>query len=652
MIANLDHPVSSHPAFLLLQITSGIINPDFSFSMPFLSGCIVLIVLLFTSGFISGSETSFFAISPAELMDLKDSKNTSEKLIYRLLNKPKGLLATLLITINFVNIAIVVLSSLLINILFNFEGHETWGFIIQVVAVTFVIVLFCEVMPKVYAQQNAMRTARFSVYPVYVLDKLLKPISYLLIASTSFVEKRITQKSYDVSVDELTHAIDVTSDKDTDEEEKKILKGIARFGNIDVRQIMRSRMDVVGIDDTMKFSELLPYIIENHYSRLPVFKESFDSVTGVLYTKDLLPFLNRKEDETFQWQQLVRPGYFVPESKKINDLLQEFQEKKMHLAIVVDEYGGNSGIVTLEDILEEIVGEIHDEFDEEELSYSKLDDHNFVFDGKALINDVCRVMELDRNMFDSKNDGVDTLAGLILEMAGGIPVRGEMVEINGIKLKIESADKRRIKRVKITLPENKNTSGNTGVTAMIALLVMSSLLLTSCEQEYVPKPKGFFRIALPEKSYHIHSPAGCPFEFEIPAYAVEVKDSSPYAEPCFMDIQFPVFNATVYLTYKPVKNDLKKLYEDHRSMTMKHIPKANAIDEEAYNDAANRVFGSRYNIKGNAASNTQFYLTDSTNHFIRGSLYFYSVPQPDSIAPVLAFINEDIKHMIETFRWK
>lgn len=648
----MDHPDSYHPVFLLLQIASGIINPDFSFSMVFLSGCVVLIILLFTSGFISGSETSFFAITPVELMSLKDAKSTSEKLIYKLLHKPKGLLATLLITINFVNIAIVVLSSLLFELVFNFRGHETVGFVIQVVAVTFVIVLFCEVMPKVYAQQNALRTARISVFAIYVLDKLLKPLSFLLVSSTSFVEKRIQQKSYDVSVDELTHAIDVTSNKDTPEEEKNILKGIARFGNIDVRQIMKSRMDVVSIDYSMKFSELLPYIIENHYSRLPVFKDSFDSVNGVLYTKDLLPYLDKKKDDTFHWQQLVRTGYFVPESKKINDLLQEFQEKKMHLAIVIDEYGGNSGIVTLEDILEEIVGEIHDEFDEEELSYSKLDDLNFVFDGKALINDVCRVMELDRKVFDSKNEGSDTLAGLILELAGGIPVRGEMVEHNGIKLKVESADRRRIKRVKITLPETKARSESGGVISVIVFFILSSLLLTSCDQDYSPKPKGFFRIALPQKEYKQCSPEGCPFRFEIPVYAVEARDSSRFAEPCFMDVQFPAFNATIYLTYKPVKNDLQKLYEEHRSMTMKHIPKANAIDEEAFADANNHVYGSRYNIKGNAASNTQFYLTDSTSNFIRGSLYFYSLPQPDSIAPVLAFINEDIRHLIETFRWK
>jgi putative hemolysin len=647
----LDHPDAYHPLFILLQIFAGIINADFSFSMALLSGCLVLIALLFISGFISGAETAFFAITPAELVELKDSKSSSEKLIVQLLHKPKGLLATLLILINFVNIAIVVVSSLLISLVFDFSEHETLGFIIQVVAVTFVIVLFCEVLPKVFAQQNALRTARVSVFPVYLLDKILKPISLLLVSSTSFVEKRIRLKTYDVSVDELTHAIDVTSSKDTPEEEKKILKGIARFGNIDVRQIMKSRMDVVAADKATPFGELLPFIIENHYSRLPVYNESFDSVTGVLYTKDLLPYLDRKNDITFDWQVLVRPAYFVPESKKINDLLQEFQEKKMHLAIVVDEYGGNTGIVTLEDILEEIVGEIHDEFDEEELSYSKLDDHNFVFDGKALINDVCRVMEIDRKVFESSNEDVGTLAGLILELAGGIPVRGEMVEHNGIKLKIESADRRRIKRVKITLPETTKASRNGMITAVI-LFLLSAFFLTSCDQENVPKPKGFFRIALPQKSYRLHSPEGCPFEFEMPVYAVEVRDSSQFAEPCFMDVQFPAFNATIYLTYKPVRNDLQKLYEDHRSMTMKHIPKANAIDEEAYQDPVHHVYGSRYSIKGNAASNTQFYLTDSTSNFIRGSLYFYSLPQSDSIAPVLEFINEDIKHLIETFRWK
>jgi putative hemolysin len=387
-------------------------------------------------------------------MSLKDAEKTSERLIYTLLNKPKRLLATLLIAINFINIAIVVVSTVIINQIFDFTNHETLGFVIQVIAVTFILILFCEVMPKVYAQQNAIKISHLSVYVLYALDKIFRPLSVLLVASTKFVDKRFHQKGYDVTVDELTHAIDITSTKDTPEDEKKILKGIARFGNIDVRQIMKSRMDIVAVDYETSFKELLPFIIENRYSRIPVFKEALDSIAGILYIKDLLPHLD-KEGEGFAWHSLIRPPYYVPESKKINDLLQEFQEKKMHLAIVVDEYGGTSGLVTMEDILEEIVGEINDEFDEEELSYSKLDERTFVFEAKTLLNDVCRVMEVDRKIFEIKDEEADTLAGLILDLKGSIPQKGEEIIFRDIKFTIESSDRRRIKRVKITLPEKK-----------------------------------------------------------------------------------------------------------------------------------------------------------------------------------------------------
>jgi putative hemolysin len=436
----------------VLETYSGIINPDFSFSVSLFVELLVFLFLLFSSGFVSGAETAFFAITPAELMSLKEADKKSERLIYNLLNKPKRLLATLLTAINFINIAIVVVSTVIINQIFDFSQHETIGFIIQVVAVTFILILFCEVMPKVYSQQNAMAIAKLSVYPLYALDKIFRPVSVLLVASTKFVDKRFHQKGYDVTVDELTHAIDITSDKNTPEEEKKILKGIARFGNIDVKQIMKPRMDIVAVEHETLFKELLPTIIENQYSRIPVFKETLDSIAGILYIKDLLPHLD-KENESFNWQSLIRPPYYVPESKKINDLLQEFQEKKMHLAIVVDEYGGTSGLVTMEDILEEIVGEINDEFDEVELTYSKLDERTFVFEAKTLLNDICRVMEVDRKVFEIKNDEADTLAGLILDIKGSIPQKGEEINFRNIKFTIESSDKRRIKRVKITLPE-------------------------------------------------------------------------------------------------------------------------------------------------------------------------------------------------------
>lgn len=448
-------PLDPGPYLLTHTLLNGsfsVISSGFVLSAGFFLQCFVLLLLLLLSGFVSGAETAFFAITPAQLNQLKDSKQAAQRSVYHLLSTPKRLLATLLIAINFVNIAIVVVSSMLITEVFDFSRNPAIGFFIQVVAVTFVIVLFCEVMPKVYATQNAVRFSVASVFPVYAIDRLFRPLSFVLVASTALIDKRIGNKGYEVTVDDLTHAIDITSDITTPEEEKKILKGIARFGNIDVKQIMRPRMDVVAFDKSMTLSEIIPSIIENRYSRLPVYEDTFDSIIGILYIKDLLPYLDRQTDEAFDWRSLLRPAYFVPESKKINDLLQEFQEMKMHLAVVIDEYGGSSGIVTLEDILEEIVGEINDEFDDEELFYSRLDERTVVFEGKTLLNDVCRVMEVDRKIFDIGNEEVDTIAGLLLELKGGIPTLNEVLRYKDITFTVESADRRRIKRVKISLP--------------------------------------------------------------------------------------------------------------------------------------------------------------------------------------------------------
>ncbi|MFM8431897.1 MAG: gliding motility-associated protein GldE [Bacteroidota bacterium] len=440
-------------AFELLSV----IKPGFGLTTGFLVQGLVLLGLLFFSGFISGSETAFFAITPAQLLSLKDSKHTPHRVVYNLLTAPKRLIATHLIAINFVNIAIVVVSSVMIEDSLDFADNDVLRFLVQVVAVTFVILLFCEVMPKVYATHNAVKFATTSAYAVFLIDKLFRPFTWLLVTSTSLVDKRIASNTYEVSVDQLTHAIDITSDNTTPEEEKKILKGIARFGNIDVKQIMKPRMDVIAFEKEASFSEILPAILENRYSRIPVYEETFDQVSGILYIKDLLPHLDSADGtSSYDWTELLRPAYFVPESKKINDLLQEFQEKKMHLAIVIDEYGGTSGIVTLEDILEEIVGEINDEFDDEELFYSRLDDRTVVFEGKTLINDVCRVMEAERKLFDIGKEEVDTLAGLLLELKGSIPSLNEVIIYKDISFTVESADKRRIKRVKVTLPENKS----------------------------------------------------------------------------------------------------------------------------------------------------------------------------------------------------
>jgi gliding motility-associated lipoprotein GldD len=557
-----------------------------------------------------------------------------------------------------VNIAIVVLSSLIIEDIFDFSQHEMTGFLIQVVAVTFVIVLFCEVMPKIYATQNAMRSAMRGVYIIYALDKILRPLSSLLVMSTSLVDKRFGQKGYDVSVDELTHAIDITSDKSTPEDEKKILKGIARFGNIDVKQIMKSRMDVVSFDKNLKFSELFPLILENRYSRVPVYEGSFDRVIGVLCVKDLLPFLDKKNDDNFEWIKQTRPAFFVPESKKINDLLQEFQEKKNHLAIVIDEYGGSSGIVTLEDVLEEIVGEINDEFDEDELFYSKLDDKNFVFEGKTNLNDICRVMEVDRKFFETDIENIDTLAGLILAIKGGIPQRNDVIRLNDIKFTIESADRKRIKRVKISLPEkfpsdDISTEGFSGMSTLTIIIgLFFFILLTGCNEEFIPKQRGYFRITMPEKKYVHFTAPSCPFEFDAPEYSNVIHDTSHREEKCWYNIDFPLFKGTLYLSYKPVRNDLKKYIEDSRTLSMKHISKASGIREQEINNTGKKLYGTYYSVKGNAASSVQFFLTDSSSHFVRGALYFYAIPNADSIAPVLKFVEEDVLHLIQTFSWK
>lgn len=409
----------------------------------------VVIILLFLSALFSGSEIAFFSLSPKQINGIKKSNNNRDRFILQLLDNPKKLLATLLIANNFVNIAIVIISSLITSQLLDLFVHPLLGLFIQVVVVTFFIVFFGEITPKVYATKKAVQMAHFMAFPLLLLNKIFSPLSVPLVVSTNFIDRIALKKRYNISVDELTHAIDITSDSDTPEEEKKILKGIVRFGNIDVKQIMKSRSDVVAFDYKTNYTELLKKIMESGYSRIPVYEGNFDKVMGILYIKDILAFLGKGDE--FNWQSLLRQPYFVPESKKINDLLKEFQKLKNHIAIVVDEYGGSSGIVTMEDILEEIVGEINDEFDDDELIYSKLDDNNYVFEGKTLLNDVCRVLEIDRKVFDVVEGEADTLAGLILELSEKIPEKNEQVIFRNYRFTIESADKRRIKRIKISI---------------------------------------------------------------------------------------------------------------------------------------------------------------------------------------------------------
>ncbi len=410
-------------------------------------GMISIIVLLICSALVSGSEVAFFSLSPSDKGKLKELHNKASLRVIDLLSKPERLLATILIANNFINIAIVVISTFITTSIFDFREDPLWAFTIQVVVVTFLLLLFGEIIPKLYANHSALRFALFISYPVLIFDHIFRPLSLFMIHSTSFVNKRISSKKSNVSMTDLSDALDLATGVVT--EEKKILKSIVKFRNIEVNEIMRPRMDMTAIEVNTALSKVIEIINDSGHSRIPVFVETLDNVKGILFVKDLLSHLDK--DDNFNWQSLIRPAYYVPGSKKINILLQEFREKKIHLAIVVDEYGGTEGIVTLEDILEEIVGEITDESDYEEEIYTKIDDKNFIFDGKVLLNDFYKTMQIPGDIFEKFRGDADTLAGLILELLGDLPAINEQVKIEPFTFTISSVDNRRIKKVKVTL---------------------------------------------------------------------------------------------------------------------------------------------------------------------------------------------------------
>lgn len=440
-----------NPFLTLLYVPLSVLKQNIPASdwLSVLISILIIFIFLACVAVFSASENAFFSITPTTVDELREDDSRFAKATVFLMTHPKKLLATILIGTNFVNVGIVVLSSFIMNILFDFSINPIAGFIFQVVIVTFLIVMIGEVLPKIYAVQNSMKMVKLIASPMYTLSKVLSPLVFILEKSTSIIDKRITKKGHMLSIDELNHAIDITSEEDAPEEEKEILKSIVNFGNISVKEIMKPRMDVVAYDKKTDLSSLIKEINEWGYSRIPIFEGNFDRIVGVLYIKDLLPHLGKVND--LAWQKLIKPPYFVPESKKIDDLLKEFQNKRVHLAIVVDEFGGTSGIVTMEDILEEIFGEIKDEFDEDELFYSKLDESTFVFEAKISLNDMCRLMEIEDNSFDDIRGDADTLGGLILEMTGKIPNLKQKIEYNHFMFTIESVDKRKIKRVKVEL---------------------------------------------------------------------------------------------------------------------------------------------------------------------------------------------------------
>ncbi|MGB1043296.1 MAG: gliding motility-associated protein GldE [Tenacibaculum sp.] len=410
------------------------------------ANAILLLVLLVCSALISGTEVAFFSISQTKLDELS-SASKGNNTVVKLLESPKKLLGTILITNNFINILIVLLFASLGEVFFKGLSGGI-KFFVEVIVVTFLILLFGEVLPKVYASRKSVQFANFMAKPIQVLNTILTPLSTPLIKLTSIVENRLGSKNSNLSVERLSQALELTSENATTKEEQKILEGIVNFGNTETVQIMKPRTDVCAIADDTNYDEVLKTILKNGYSRNPVYQENIDNIIGVLYAKDLLEHLNKK---TFKWQDLLREPFFVPENKKLDDLLSEFQEKKMHLAIVVDEYGGTSGIVTLEDVIEEIVGDINDEFDDEDLTYSKLDENNYIFEGKITIKDFCRVLEdEDEEKFEEAKGESETLAGFILEVSGKFPKKGEKINFSNYTFTIEALDKKRIKQVKAT----------------------------------------------------------------------------------------------------------------------------------------------------------------------------------------------------------
>ncbi|WP_298767269.1 gliding motility-associated protein GldE [uncultured Polaribacter sp.] len=416
---------------------------------------IVLIILLICSALISGSEIAFFSLTQTDLNELSNN-GKQENIVVTLLERPRKLLATILITNNFINILIVLLFASLGKTLFgNFNLNIDLyyftiplRFLIEIILVTFLILLFGEVLPKVYASRNALRFSKLMSKFIHTVNIILTPFSLPLITLTKWVEKKLGSKGSNFSVETLSQALELTTQDESNKGEQKILQGIVNFGNTETVQIMKPRIDIFAIATDETYEVVLDKILKNGYSRNPVYKENIDHIVGVLYAKDLLAHLNKKN---FKWQTLIREPFFVPENKKLDDLLSDFRAIKNHLAIVVDEYGGTSGLVTLEDVIEEIVGDINDEFDDDDLSYSKIDENNYIFDGKTTIKDFCRVLDdEDEAIFEEEKGESETLAGFILEVSGRFPKKGEKINFKNYTFTIEAIDKKRIKQVKAT----------------------------------------------------------------------------------------------------------------------------------------------------------------------------------------------------------
>ena len=444
LLETIDEPPSQD--FLIL-----LAGTDSSFLI--ISG-VVLLILLFFSALISGSEVAFFSLTSEQLDLCKSDNRLSNKLLLKLARKPRLLLATILIFNNLVNVAIITLSTVVMWNITGGQEYDKWITAATTATVTFAIVFFGEVLPKIYAIQSSLTLARFASPVLSAFQFISYPLAFLLTKVSSVIEKRVEQRGYDISIDQMNRALELTTKhNESTEEERDILKGIVNFGTLTVTQVMKSRIDITAIDKEIDFHELMDKINKSGFSRIPVYEETIDKINGILYVKDLLPYVENEED--FEWQELIRPGFYVPESKKVDALLKDFQEKRIHMAIVVDEYGGTSGLITLEDVIEEIIGEINDEFDEDDIIYNKLDDNTYIFEGKTLLNDFCKIIDIEPSEFDEVRGESETIGGLLLEINGKLPTVGERIVFDRFVFTTVAADQKRIKRVRILIQNLK-----------------------------------------------------------------------------------------------------------------------------------------------------------------------------------------------------
>lgn len=441
---------------LLLSSQTGIWSIQFhQIDSTFTFYVVTVFLLMLFSALISGAEIGYFSINTSEHQKLKKTNKTDKRVLANLEN-PEKLLATILVTNSFVNVGIIVLLVHILKLLISIQNLPFVEFILQIIIISLFLLLFGEILPKIYAAKQKLKLVRFMALPLQILDKIFSPVSGSFLATSMFVKRRLQKHNQQISFDDISQALKLSSEEEH-ADEKEILEGIVKFGNKNVAEIMKPRVDVVSLDIKNSFSTVLNLIVDSGFSRIPVYIGSFDNIKGILYIKDILPHSHK--GDSFKWQTLIRPPFYVPETKKINSLLKEFQKNKVHLAVVIDEYGGTSGIVTLEDVLEEIVGEIVDEFDEEEDFYTKIAENNFLFDGKTLLGDFFKISKCDDTVFNDVKGDADTLAGLILELKGEIPMLNEKIEYNQFQFTIEEVDDRRIKQIKVEINQNSHEIG-------------------------------------------------------------------------------------------------------------------------------------------------------------------------------------------------